>query len=148
MFSRTIFTATFFIFLPRWNGAPLYVGLSIYQCPFFLKLSPQGRCAQLFVMLTDLLLEISFTLYHTITTINNPPWETFRKHCRKGENTGNQHFIVFPQCFLSISEQILFSQLHLFCSSYEQSWQQRKKLINAWQKYMILAGFEPGPPGW
>ena len=23
----------------------------------------------------------------------------------------------------------------------------KKKLINAWQKYMILAGFEPGPPG-
>ena len=31
--------------------------------------------------------------------------------------------------------------------SYEQSPQQRNKLINAWQKYMILAGFEPGPPG-
>ena len=26
-----------------------------------------------------------------------------RKHFRKGENAGYQHFLLFPQCFLKIS---------------------------------------------
>ena len=24
----------------------------------------------------------------------------FSKHCEKGENAGNQHFLLFTQCFL------------------------------------------------
>ena len=31
--------------------------------------------------------------------------------------------------------------------SYEQSSEQRKKGTNAWQKYKIWSGFEPGTPG-
>ena len=30
---------------------------------------------------------------------------------------------------------------------YEQSLQQRNKRINAWQKYEVWVGFEPGTPG-
>ena len=33
----------------------------------------------------------------------------------KEENAGNQHFHLFPQCFLPITERISVFELHLFC---------------------------------
>ena len=33
----------------------------------------------------------------------------------KGENAGNQHFLLFPQCFLPFPNQISVFHLHLFC---------------------------------
>ena len=33
----------------------------------------------------------------------------------KGENAGNQHFLLFPQCFLPFPKQILIIQPHLIC---------------------------------
>ena len=33
----------------------------------------------------------------------------------KGENAGNQHFLLFPQCFLPFPKQIPISQSHLYC---------------------------------
>ena len=33
----------------------------------------------------------------------------------KGENAGNQHFLLFPQCFLPFQEQISILESHLFC---------------------------------
>ena len=33
----------------------------------------------------------------------------------KGENAGNQHFLLFPQCFLPFSKQISIFQSHFFC---------------------------------
>ena len=35
----------------------------------------------------------------------------------KGENTGNQHFLLFPQCFLPFSKQISNFQFTLILSS-------------------------------
>ena len=32
-----------------------------------------------------------------------------------GENTGNQHFLLFPQYFLTFPNQISIFELHLFC---------------------------------
>ena len=32
-----------------------------------------------------------------------------------GENAGNQHFLHFPQCFLTFPNQISISYLHQFC---------------------------------
>ena len=32
-----------------------------------------------------------------------------------GENAGNQHFLLFSQCFQSFSEKILIFQSHLIC---------------------------------
>ena len=32
----------------------------------------------------------------------------------KGENAGNQHFLLFPQSFLPFPKQISFLQLHVF----------------------------------
>ena len=44
---------------------------------------------------------IELTLYHTsllFTTLGNKPFENI---VGKGENAGiNQHFLLFPQCFL------------------------------------------------
>ena len=33
----------------------------------------------------------------------------------KGENAGNQHFLLFPQCFLSFPEQFSIIQSRLLC---------------------------------
>ena len=41
------------------------------------------------------------TLYQVITTFNNPKEGGFWKYFgKKGENAGNQHFLLFPKCFL------------------------------------------------
>ena len=51
------------------------------------------------------------TLYNTIPTFIDHEKEAFRKHYGKGENAGNQHFLLFPQCFLPIypsQKQFLF----------------------------------------
>ena len=34
---------------------------------------------------------------------------------RKGENAGNQHFLLFPQCFTPFPRQILIFQPNLIC---------------------------------
>ena len=39
----------------------------------------------------------------------------FKNIVRKGENAANQHFLLFPQCFLPIPEQISFFHPYLFC---------------------------------
>ena len=43
------------------------------------------------------------TLYHTVPTFND---FLYKKHFEnivgKGENAGNQHFLLFSQCFLSV----------------------------------------------
>ena len=50
---------------------------------------------------------ISLTLYHTIPTFNDPLLrKTFENIVEKEENAGNQHFLLFPQCFLPFHEQI------------------------------------------
>ena len=54
----------------------------------------------------------ALTLYHTIRTFNAPKEAGLGKHCLttlkktpfknivgKGENAGDQHFLLFPQCF-------------------------------------------------
>ena len=74
------------------------------------------------------------TLYHIITAFNGPVQEAFLKTlwekekmlvtCKrgpfennvgKGENAGNQHFLLFPECFLLFLKQISLFQLHWFC---------------------------------
>ena len=41
------------------------------------------------------------TVYHAILTFNDPYKEGFGKQVvEKGEKTGYQHFLLFPQCFL------------------------------------------------
>ena len=38
-----------------------------------------------------------------------------KKIVGKGENAGNQHFLLFPQSFVPFPKQILVFQSHLFC---------------------------------
>ena len=38
-----------------------------------------------------------------LTTLKKKPFENI---ARKGENAGNQHFLLFPQCFLPCQRQI------------------------------------------
>ena len=57
------------------------------------------------------------TLFHTtqlLTTLKKKPFENI---VDKGENSGNRHFLLFPQCFLPISKRISMFNLHfyLFC---------------------------------
>ena len=54
------------------------------------------------------------TLYHTILTFNDPEKMPFENIWGKGENAGNQHFLLFPQCFLPIQKRIFVLKLHLF----------------------------------
>ena len=47
------------------------------------------------------------------TSLRKYPFENI---VEKGENAGNQHFLLFPQCFLPFPEKIyfFFSQIY-FC---------------------------------
>ena len=53
-------------------------------------------------------------LYHTIPTFNNPKIDAFENIEGNGENAGNQHFLLFPQCFLPFPEQISILESYLF----------------------------------
>ena len=46
-----------------------------------------------------LLFSIWFNLYHTIWTFTILGKKPFENNMGKGENDGNQHFLLFPQCF-------------------------------------------------
>ena len=46
------------------------------------------------------------TLYHTIPTFKTLVMKPFENTVGKGENAGNQHFVLFPQCFLPFSKEI------------------------------------------
>ena len=48
-------------------------------------------------------------------TFNDIEKEAFENIVGKGENAGNQHFLVFQQCFLSFPKQISIFLSHLFC---------------------------------
>ena len=41
--------------------------------------------------------------------------EAFENILGKGENAGNQHFLLFPKCFLPSPTQISIFELPLFC---------------------------------
>ena len=67
-------------------------------------------------------------------------YKSFEYTVGKGEIARKEQFLLFPQCFLPVSRT--FCHFHLLRTK-----SVTKKLMNAWQKYKILAGFEPGPPG-
>ena len=41
--------------------------------------------------------------------------KSFENIVRKGENAGNQYFLLFPQCFLPLPKQISIFQPNLIC---------------------------------
>ena len=46
--------------------------------------------------------------------LTTPTERSFENILGKGENAGNQHFLLFPQCFLSFTKQISYFQSRLF----------------------------------
>ena len=50
--------------------------------------------------------EIWLTLYHTVPTLTTLIKKAF-ENIVGGENVGNQHFVLFPQCFLPCQGQKL-----------------------------------------
>ena len=62
------------------------------------------------------MLKTALILYYTIPTFNDPQTERpFENIVGKGENAGNQHFLLYPQCFLLFPKQISTFKLFLFC---------------------------------
>ena len=55
------------------------------------------------------------TFYHTIPTFYGPAEGTFENNVGTEENAGNQHFLLFPQCFLPRWEKKSIFELRLFC---------------------------------
>ena len=55
--------------------------------------------------------------------MNDPKIEAFENIVGKGENAGNQDFLVFPQCFLPFPKQIKIFQLNWTC---------RLKMLSIW----------------
>ena len=48
----------------------------------------------------------TLTLYHTIPTFNDPKEGGLWNISQKGEKARNQHFLLFPKCFLPFPKQI------------------------------------------
>ena len=61
----------------------------------------------------------------------------------KGENAGNQHFLLFPQCFLPLLKQIPIFQPHSTCCLQVFSiWNSLKNLLCG--KDLTLSRTSPG----
>ena len=58
---------------------------------------------------------VALTLYHTIPTFNDPDKEALKNIVGKGENAGNQHFLLFPQSFLPFPKEISVFESHSIC---------------------------------
>ena len=52
-----------------------------------------------------------------ILALNDSELKTLENIVGKGENAGNQHFLLFPQCFLPIPKRISVLKSHFFLSS-------------------------------
>ena len=55
--------------------------------------------------------QLMTTKLELIWTLRKKPFENI---VGKGENTGYQHFLLFPQCFLPFRTQISIFKAHLF----------------------------------
>ena len=54
---------------------------------------------------------LSTTQLRLLMTLHKKPFENIEG---KGENAGNQHFLLFPQCLLPFPKQISLFKSHLF----------------------------------
>ena len=83
---------------------PSYITEILYL--LFSKITPDDDCTkgisntQLFTTQSQLL-----------TTLREKAFENI---VEKGENAGNQHFLLFPQCFLPFSKQISIFGIHMY----------------------------------
>ena len=90
----------------------------------------------------DTLKKKKLTLYHTITTFNDPEiGDFFENIVGKGENAGNQHFLLFPQCFLPI-QRTKFCRLQML-----SIWTSVKKWSFGKELKKTAKRFGPNRPG-
>ena len=52
-------------------------------------------------------INVALTLYYMILTFNDPEKKPFENNMEKGENAGNQHFLLFPTMFSSLPKSNL-----------------------------------------
>ena len=64
------------------------------------------------MVVTSIFFHLFPTQSRLLTTLQNKAFENI---VRKGENVGNQHFLLFPQSFLLLQRQISISESHSFC---------------------------------
>ena len=50
--------------------------------------------------------EKKFSIFTQSQFLMTPTYKPFGNIVQKGENAGNQHFLLFPQCFLPFLKQI------------------------------------------
>ena len=50
--------------------------------------------------------EALLVTYHTIQSFNNPEKQTYENIVGKGENAGDQHFLLFPRCFQPVPKRV------------------------------------------
>ena len=62
----------------------------------------------------NITLKLFTTQARLLTTLYNKPFENI---VGKGENAGNQHFLLFPQCFLPFPKQVSFFSVTFILSS-------------------------------
>ena len=96
----------FFFFFSLFHGILMKMIFVIVRA--FKLFNPLQHNRSLVMSKMDILLETALTLYHTIptftlTTLWKKPFENI---VGKGENAGNQHFLLFPQYFLPFPKQI------------------------------------------
>ena len=84
---------------------------TMFQEGIFLKLVKTWECVPR-VQLNALCTELFTTQSRLLTTLRKKPFENT---WLKGKIAANQHFLLFPQCFLSFSKQISIFQSHLDC---------------------------------
>ena len=61
-----------------------------------------------------------------LTTLKMKPFENI---VGKVENAGNQHFLIFPECFLPNPKRIFVFKFHLFC---------RLQMLSIWTSLKIF----------
>ena len=64
-----------------------------------------------------LVTSLNSTLYRTIWGFHNLRQEGF-EHVGKGKNAGNQHFLLFPQCFVTYHRKKKSFWHHLICHQF------------------------------
>ena len=92
---------------------------------------------------TNTFKEILLGLYNTIPNFNDLGKKPFENTTGKGENAGNQHFLLCLQCFKFMYRRISISKLHLLSANAFKLDQSKhfsfgKEFIIKWSLFYIL----------
>ena len=103
-------------------SAELYRIIIVNLSTFFLcKGSLLIHCYFLYIKVNEIIFCCLYifnqllSFFHTILTLNTLEKRGLFKTAGQGENAGDRHFLLFPQCFLPIPKRIYVFKLHLLC---------------------------------